>query len=69
MDTQFAIDKAGGRRDDLARLLGIETITTYQPSWKPNIPPKHERYLRALKPEWFTEWEKAQRAADRKGAR
>jgi hypothetical protein len=69
METDFAIAKAGGTREALAKVLGISALTTYQPSWKPNIPPKHERYLRLARPAWFAEWEKAQRAAARKGAK
>lgn len=60
MDTEFAIEKASGR-DELAKLLGIKPLTTYQPSWKPNLPPKHERYLRLLRPDWFIEWERGKR--------
>lgn len=55
MNTEFAMDKAGGR-DELAKLLGVTSITTYQPSWKPDLPPKHERYLRLLRPDWAIEW-------------
>jgi hypothetical protein len=69
METEFAIKKAGGTREALAELLGISKLTTYQPSWSPNIPPKHERYLRLARPAWFAEWEKVQRAADRRGAK
>jgi len=69
METNFAIEKAGGTREALAKILGISFITTYQPSWKPNLPPKHERYLRVLKPAWFAEWDRLQRAAARKGAK
>lgn len=55
MDTEFACTKAGGRHK-LAEMLGVEIITTYQKSWKPNLPAKHERYLRAIRPKWFAEW-------------
>lgn len=57
MKTEFAIAKAGGR-DNLARLLGVETITTYH--WFEVLPPKHVRYLRLAKPKWFKELEAAQ---------
>jgi hypothetical protein len=50
MRTKTAIKLANGR-DALARLLNVETITTYH--WKVNLPFKHERYLRAIKPHWF----------------
>lgn len=63
MNTEFACEKAGGR-EKLAKLLGVVTITTFQPSWKPNLPPKHERYLRACRPKWFKEYE-AQLAAQK----
>lgn len=52
MNTEFAMSKAGGR-DKLAKLLGVETITTYSPTWKPDLPPKHERFLRWARPRWF----------------
>lgn len=55
MKTDFAIEKAGGR-EQLATLLGVKSITTYQPSWKPDLPPSHEKYLKALRPDWFIEW-------------
>lgn len=61
MQTEIAIAKAGGR-DKLARLLGVETITTYH--WPQVLPPKHVRYLRAVKPKWFKELEAAQAPQD-----
>lgn len=64
MDTQFAIKKAGSRQA-LAELLGIDHMTTYQPSWHNGLPPKHDRYLRVLKPEWFREWEREVRRSRR----
>lgn len=60
MNTDFAIEKAGSR-DKLAELLGVETITTY--AWKPDLPKKHVRYLRAVRPRWFKELEQRQAAA------
>lgn len=60
MKTEFAIAKAGGR-DNLARLLGVETITTYH--WFQVLPPKHVRYLRLARPKWFKELEAEQPAA------
>jgi hypothetical protein len=59
MNTDFAIQKAGNR-GKLATLLGVDPITTYQPGWKPNLPGKHERYLRAIRPKWFKEWAEQQ---------
>lgn len=50
MRTRFAIQKAGSR-EALARLLHVEVITTYH--WKRHLPEKHDRYLRALKPDWY----------------
>ncbi len=52
MNTSEAIKRAGGR-DKLAELLGVSALTTYGPTWKPNLPPKHERFLRAKRPRWF----------------
>lgn len=52
--TDIAIAKAGGR-DKLAKLLGVETITTYH--WVSVLPRKHVRYLRVLRPKWFKEVE------------
>ena len=63
METEFASTKAGGRHK-LAEMLGVALITTYQKSWNPNLPPKHERFLRALRPKWFAEWGAAQAAKE-----
>lgn len=52
MKTKTAIELAGGR-DALARLLGVETVTTYH--WIRVLPPKHERYLRVARPGWFAD--------------
>lgn len=62
MNTQFAMDKAGGR-EKLAKLLEVEVITTYH--WKPTdtLPEKHLRFLRAARPKWFREWEDARNQA------
>jgi len=62
METEFAIEKCGGSREALADLLGVKAITTYQPSWVPNLPPKHERFLRAARPKWAREWDARQKA-------
>lgn len=62
MNTEFASTKAGGRHK-LAEMLGVALITTYQKSWVPNLPPKHERFLRAARPKWFKEYEDAQQKA------
>lgn len=64
MNTDFAIQKAGGR-DALAALLGVKPITTYQASWVPDLPPKHERYLRLARPKWFKDWDARQLAEAR----
>ena len=61
METEFAITKCGGSREALAKILGVKAITTYQPSWQPDLPPKHERFLRAVRPKWFREWEDLQK--------
>jgi hypothetical protein len=58
MNTIFASGKAGGR-DKLAKMLGVKPITTYQPSWCPNLPPKHERFIRAVRPKWAKEWDQS----------
>ena len=63
MDTLFAANKAGGW-DALADLLGVRPITMYQPSWKPTLPAKHLRYLKAARPDWFAEWEKEDHETD-----
>lgn len=54
MKTRTAIELAGGR-DALARLLGVETVTTYHWSTSRVLPPKHERYLRVARPQWFAD--------------
>lgn len=61
MDTSFVIEKCKGSRAHMALLLGVEPITTYR--WKPALPRKHERYLRAVRPSWAREWDALQRAA------
>jgi hypothetical protein len=52
MTTDQAIKLAGGR-EKLADLLGVQLITTFGKGWKPNLPPRHEKFLRLLRPRWF----------------
>jgi hypothetical protein len=59
METEFALSKVNGSREELARLLGVAPLTTYH--WKIFLPPKHERYLRLLRPDWFIEWERSRK--------
>lgn len=50
MNTEDAIKLAGGRKE-LAKILGVASITTYR--WNPDLPQHRADRLRILKPTWF----------------